>query len=68
MIPLQNLPVRRKLTVAILSVCAVVLLLACAVLAAFEVFDFRRAIVRDSMVMADVVGKNTRAALAFQDA
>ena len=64
---LQNLPVRRKLTVVILAVCTVVLLLACTVLAAFELIEFRRAIVRDSTVMADVLGKNTRAAVAFQD-
>jgi len=64
---LQNLPVRRKLTAVILAVCAIVLLLACAALAVFELVEFRRAIVRDSTVMADVVGKNTRAALAFLD-
>ena len=64
---LRNLPVRRKLTVVILVVCTVVLLLACAVMATFELIEFRRAIVRDSTVMADVLGKNTRAALAFQD-
>jgi signal transduction histidine kinase len=64
---LQNLPIRRKLTVVILVVCAVVLLLACVVLATFELIEFRQAIVRDSTVMADVLGKNTRAAVAFQD-
>ena len=64
---LQQLPIRKKLTVVILAVCAVVLLLACAVLATFELINFRRAIVHDSTVMADVLGKNTRAALAFLD-
>jgi signal transduction histidine kinase/ActR/RegA family two-component response regulator/HAMP domain-containing protein len=64
---LQNLPLKRKLTVVILFTCSAVLLLACVVLAAYQLFEFRKAIVGDSMVLADVIGKNTCAALAFQD-
>ena len=62
-----NLPLKRKLTLAILFTCAVVLLLACAVLAVYELYDFRQTTVRDSVLLADVLANNTQAALAFQD-
>ncbi len=64
---LKKLPLKRKITLVILLTCSAVLLLACGVLAAYQLFDFRRTLVRDSIVLADVIGKNTRAALAFQD-
>ncbi len=64
---LQDLPIRIKLRLAILVTCTAVLMSACAALAAFEVYDFRRAIVRETTVLADILGRNTRAALAFQD-
>ena len=64
---LQNLPIRKKLTLVILMTCTAVLMVACASLAIYEVFDFRRAIARDTTVLADILGRNTRAALAFQD-
>ena len=64
---LQNLPLKRKLSLVILFTCTAVLLLACVVLAAYQLIDSRRTIVGDSMVLADVIGKNTCAALAFQD-
>jgi signal transduction histidine kinase/CheY-like chemotaxis protein/HAMP domain-containing protein len=63
----QDLPIRKKLTRVILLTCTIVLLMACASLAIYEVFDFRRAIVRDTSVLAEILGKNTRAALAFED-
>jgi signal transduction histidine kinase/ActR/RegA family two-component response regulator len=63
----QNLPLKRKLTLIILLTCSAVLLLACGVLAVYQLFDFRRQIIEDSSVLADVVGKNTRAAITFQD-
>src|SRR5438093_13778939 len=50
-----------------LLTCTTVVLLACGVLAAYEVVDFRRATLRDMSILADVLGKNTRAALAFED-
>ena len=64
---LNNLPLKRKLTLIILLICSVVLLLACTVLAADGLYDFRQAMVRDTTVLADVLAGNTRAALAFQD-
>ncbi|HSY43980.1 MAG TPA: ATP-binding protein [Candidatus Acidoferrum sp.] len=64
---LQNLPLKRKLTLVILFTCSAVLLLACVVLAGYQLLDSRKTIVGDSMVLAEVIGKNTCAALAFQD-
>jgi signal transduction histidine kinase len=64
---LQNLPIKRRLTLVILLTCSAALLLACGTLAAYEVIDFRNALVRNMTVLADVLAKNTRAALAFQD-
>ena len=64
---LRDLPIRRKLTLVILATCSVVLLLACGVLAGSQMLDFRRSMVRDNTVLADVLAKNTQAALAFQD-
>jgi signal transduction histidine kinase/ActR/RegA family two-component response regulator/HAMP domain-containing protein len=51
----------------ILLTCSAVLLLACGVLAAFQMFDFRQTMVRNTNILADVLAQNTRAALAFQD-
>ena len=67
MIRIQDLPIRRKLTLAILLTCTAVLLAACGILAVYEVFEFRRAMARDTTTLADILGKNTRAALSFQD-
>ena len=64
---LRDLPIRRKLTLVILLTCSVVLLLACGVLAVYQVLDFRQSMVRDTTVLADVLAKNTQAALTFQD-
>lgn len=64
---LQDLPIRRKLTLVILLTCSLVLLLACGVLAVYQVLDFRQNMARDTTVLADVLAKNTQAALTFQD-
>jgi signal transduction histidine kinase/ActR/RegA family two-component response regulator len=63
----QNLPIKPKLTLVILLTCSVTLLLACGVLAAYELYDFREAMVRDTTVLADAIAENVRAAMAFQD-
>ena len=64
---LRDLPIRRKLTLVILLTCSVVLLLACGVLALYQVVDYRQGMVRDTTALADVLAKNTQAALTFQD-
>ena len=63
----RDLPIKQQVTLVILLTCSATLLLACGALAAYQVVDFRRALVRDMTVLADVLAKNTRAALAFQD-
>jgi signal transduction histidine kinase/ActR/RegA family two-component response regulator/HAMP domain-containing protein len=64
---LRDLPIRRKLTLVILLTCTAVLLIACTALAAYELYDYRRNMARDTTVLADILAKNTRAAVAFQD-
>jgi len=64
---IQNQPIRKKLILVILSACTAVLIAVCASLAVYEVTNFRRTIARDTTVLADILAKNTRAALAFQD-
>lgn len=64
---MRDWPIRRKLTLVILITCAVALLLACGVLGVFQVYEFRESMGHDSTVLADMLAKNTQAALAFQD-
>jgi len=67
MLWLKNLPIRKKLTLIILLTCTAALLTACVSLAVYEVVSFRRTMAHDMTVLADIVGKNTRAAIAFED-
>ena len=64
---LNSIPLRRKLTLVILMTCSMVLLLACGILAVYQMLDYRKMVARDMSVLADVVSQNTRAALAFDD-
>lgn len=64
---LRDLPIRRKLTLVILLTCSLVLLIACGILAIYQIMEFRQTMVRDNTVLANVLAKNTQAALAFQD-
>lgn len=63
----NTLPIRRKLTWVVLTVSSVVLLMAATAIAGYEVFDFRRALARDTTVLADVVATNVSGMLAFED-
>jgi len=64
---LNSIPLRRKLTLVILMTCSVVLLLACGILAVYQMLDYRKMVARDMSILAEVVSQNTRAALAFDD-
>lgn len=64
---LRDLPIQRKLTLVILFTCSVVVVLVCGVLVVDQVLTFRQSLVRDTTVLADVLAKNTQAALTFQD-
>jgi signal transduction histidine kinase len=63
----QNTSLRRKQTLIILLTSSIVLLLACAAFVAYDVATFRRQLVRDVSVLADVIGNNCAAALDFND-
>ncbi|HEX3353150.1 MAG TPA: response regulator [Terriglobales bacterium] len=64
---LRDMSIGRKLTVIILSITTVSLLLACAVLVAYDLVMYRRAMVRDVSTLADMVAQNSTAALTFHD-
>lgn len=64
---IRNLPIGRKLTLLLLTPCLVVLLLAGGALLAFQVRLFRGDFARDIAAVADIVGENSTAAIAFND-
>jgi len=64
---LRDWPIRQKLTLVIMLTCALVLVLACALLGVYQVYKFREGTVRETTLLADILAKNTQAALAFQD-
>jgi PAS domain S-box-containing protein len=51
----------------IMLICAVALLLTTGAALTYEMFSYRRAIVRDLMTQADIIGANSSVALAFRD-
>ncbi len=64
---MRDWPIRQKLTLVIMLTCGTVLLLACGLLGAYQVYEFRDALVRNTTVLTDVLAQNTQAVLAFQD-
>jgi PAS domain S-box-containing protein len=64
---LHQLPIKRKLNLVVGLTCLAVLVPMCAALAAYQIFDFRRTLARDTTVLADVLARNSEADLAFQD-
>lgn len=64
---LRNMPIKRKVTLVILFTCSAALLLACAFLAVYQIYTFRNSLVQHTTVLADVLERNTQAALTFQD-
>jgi PAS domain S-box-containing protein len=63
----RHLPVKRKLTLIVLSSCSVILLLACAGMFAFHLVLLRKAFVRDLDALAKVVADNCAGAVSFGD-
>src|SRR5688572_14601890 len=61
-------PVRRKLTTTVLSTSGVTMLAACAVFAVYDYLDTRARLVREVTLLADMIGTNSIAPLAFNDA
>ena len=67
MLTLQNLSIRRKQMVIIMLTSSVALLLACAAFVTYDAVTFRRQLVEDVAVLADVIGNNCAAAIDFND-
>jgi PAS domain S-box-containing protein len=59
--------IKRKLMVIIMITCSVALVLACAAILIFEVTSFRKTLLRNTAVMADVIGANSTTALLYND-
>ena len=64
---LRDCSIRRKLMFVIVITSSIVLLLACAVVVSYDLVTFRQYMIRDVATLADVVGGNCTAALAFRD-
>src|SRR5581483_10132618 len=64
---LRNSSIGRKLTLIIVVTSGIVLLLGCLAVVSYDLMTFREAMVRDSATLADVIGRNCTAALAFRD-
>lgn len=64
---LRNMPLRRRLLLISLVTISAALLLASAVMFAAEYISFRRSIVRDLSVKADIIGSQSTAAMVFGD-
>jgi len=67
MTTLRDMSIRRKLTVIILSITAVSLLLACAMMVGYDLIMYRRAMVSDVSTLAAMLADNSTAALTFHD-
>ena len=65
---LQNMSIRRKLTLLMMLTSVVALLLACGSFLTYDVATFRRKLALELSVLADVIGSNSTAALTFDDA
>lgn len=64
---LRDLPIRRKLISIIMLTSVAAVALACFVFIAYEQFRFRRALVREYAVLADLFDDNLAPGLAFND-
>ncbi len=62
-----DLSIRRKLVVVTLSTCVFALFLACLGLAIYERARFRDSMVNELSTLADTLGANTAASIAFND-
>ena len=63
----RDLPIKDKLRLIIMLTSTVALLLAGAAFATYELITFRHGMTRELSVLAGMIGRNTRAALAFDD-
>ena len=66
-ISLRDTPIKRKLTLVILFTTSFALIFMGSALITYEVVTFRRSLAANMSVLAQIVGSNTTAALAFED-
>jgi PAS domain S-box-containing protein len=64
---LRDTPIKRKLILVILLTSAFALLLMGSALITYELLTFRRTLVANMTVLAQIIGSNSTGALAFQD-
>src|SRR5260221_5676454 len=63
----SNTPISKKLKAIIMATTAAALLLACGVFAVYETMAIRYSMFRETLLLADIVGANSTAALTFND-
>jgi PAS domain S-box-containing protein len=63
----RNIPIRRKLTAIIMLTSSIALLVACAAFVAYDQVSMRTAMTRNLSAVAQMIGTNSTAALAFGD-
>lgn len=61
----RDIPIKRKLTVAVLGTTLIVLIAACAAFLAYQRVDFRKMMVRNNNVLGDALALNCTAAITF---
>jgi two-component system, NtrC family, sensor kinase len=66
--PLHHSPIQRRLRIVTMTTCAVALAVACAALFAFQLVIFRQQFQRDLAATAAMIGDNSAAVLAANDA
>ena len=64
---LSDLPIKRKMTVALMGTTLVALLVACTALAVYEQRTFRKVQTRNVEVLAEVLARNCTAAISFMN-
>src|SRR5216684_3696963 len=64
---LQKAPIRKKLLIIIMATSCTALLLATVGFVASEVITFKQAMTRNLMMLSDVIGSDSTAALSFND-
>jgi hypothetical protein len=64
---LRDASIQRKLTVIIMLTSSVALLLACGAFVTYDLITFRGELVRELSTLAEIIGTNSTAALAFND-
>jgi two-component sensor histidine kinase/HAMP domain-containing protein len=64
----RNLSIKRKLTLIDLLTTTIALCVACGAFIVYERVSFRRTVLRELTVTAEIIGRNSTAALAFDDA